>query len=117
MAGDELARLAHGGQSDCGRLVVVTGPVAGSRFELTEATTRLGRDPTNDILLDDVTVSRCHVEIRRIGPAYVAVDCGSFNGTYLNGERVDEIMLEDSDELRIGRFAVVFFAPRQRARP
>jgi len=117
MSGDELARLADSGQHDHGSLVVVTGPVAGTRLDLTEPTTRLGRDPTSDLLLDDVTVSRCHVEIRRIGPAYVAADCGSFNGTYLNGERVDEIMLEDLDELRIGRFTVVFFAPRQRARP
>ncbi len=116
MAGDELARLAACGQRDSGRLVVVTGPVAGTRYELSEPTTRLGRDPTSDVLLDDVTVSRCHVEIRRIGPAYVAADCGSFNGTYLNGERVEEIMLEDSDELRIGRFTVVFFAPDRRIR-
>ncbi len=51
MAGNELARLAQGGQSDCGRLVVITGPVTGSRFELAEATTHLGRDPTSDIFL------------------------------------------------------------------
>ncbi len=44
----------------------------------------------------------------------MGTDCGSFSGTYLNCDRVEEMMLEDSGELRIGRFTFVFYAPRQR---
>ena len=112
---EEIARLVDHDRPHGGLLVVTTGPVAGSRLELVSAETRIGRDPTSDLFLDDVTVSRRHAEIRRIGPAYVVVDLGSFNGTYLNGQRIDEVMLEDLDELQVGRFKLAFFAPRWRA--
>jgi len=62
-----------------------------------------------DILLDDVTVSRRHAEVERIGERYVARDVGSLNGIWLNGQRVDAAELADGDELQIGRFKLVFF--------
>src|SRR5258705_5161291 len=45
-----------------GLLVVKRGPNAGSRFLLDRATTTAQRHPDSDIFLDDVTVSRRHVE-------------------------------------------------------
>lgn len=90
-------------------LFVTGGPVAGSRFRLGDETTTLGRDPRNDVFLDDVTVSRRQAEIRSHNSRFVVHDVGSFNGTYLNGARIDgEALLSDGDELRIGRFKVVF---------
>ena len=71
--------------------------------------TSVGRHGEADILLDDVTVSRRHVEVERIGDRYVARDVGSLNGTWLNGQRVDTAELADGDELQIGRFKLVFF--------
>ena len=35
---------------------------------------------------------------------------GSLNGTYLNGDRVDDAELQNGDEVRIGKFRLVFFA-------
>ena len=46
--------------------------------------------PTPTIFLDDITVSRRHVEIDRDDDGYVLRDVGSLNGTYVNRERVDE---------------------------
>ena len=71
--------------------------------------TSVGRHGEADILLDDVTVSRRHAEVERIGERYVARDVGSLNGTWLNGQRVDTAELTDGDELQIGRFKLVFF--------
>ena len=69
----------------------------------------MGRHGQADILLDDVTVSRRHVEVERIADRYLARDVGSLNGTWLNGERIDTAELNDGDELQIGRFKLVFF--------
>jgi pSer/pThr/pTyr-binding forkhead associated (FHA) protein len=88
------------------------GSAVGSRFELSRPTTTLGRDPRSDVFLDDISVSRHHAEIRRVGTSYALADAGSMNGTYLDGERVDEAVLEDLDEIQIGRFRLVFFGPR-----
>jgi ABC-type multidrug transport system ATPase subunit/pSer/pThr/pTyr-binding forkhead associated (FHA) protein len=64
----------------------------------------IGRAPDNTIVLDDLHVSRHHAELRgdaRVG--YRLVDVGSYNGTFLNGERVAEAAVADSDIVTIGR--------------
>ena len=95
--------------SECGLFVVESGPKAGSRYGLEAPLTSVGRHGQADILLDDVTVSRRHVEVERIADRYLARDVGSLNGTWLNGERIDTAELNDGDELQIGRFKLVFF--------
>jgi pSer/pThr/pTyr-binding forkhead associated (FHA) protein len=93
-----------------GVLLVRGGPQAGLRVLLTDPVTQLGRHPESDVYLDDITVSRRHCEIERVGGAYVARDAGSLNGTYLNGERIDEAPLSNGDELQVGKFRMVFLA-------
>jgi len=109
---DLADRIGEDGRLGVGALVVITGSLAGSRFDLVNSTTTIGRHPGSHVLLDDVSVSRHHAEIRRLGPAYVIADCNSFNETYLNGLRVKEILLDNLDELQIGRFTIGFYAPR-----
>ncbi len=95
-----------------GMLVVKRGPNSGSKFSLEEPLVSAGRHPDSDIFLDDITVSRRHVEILRDGDRYRVRDVGSLNGTYLNRERVEEALLADGDELQIGSFKLVFLAGR-----
>jgi pSer/pThr/pTyr-binding forkhead associated (FHA) protein len=90
-------------------LVVRSGPQAGEWFSLAEVLTRLGRHPQCEITLDDITVSRRHAEITRVGTAYAVRDVGSLNGTYVNQERVEEAPLRHGDELQVGKFRLVFF--------
>jgi len=92
-----------------GVLVVKRGPNAGTRYVLTEALTSVGRHPESDLLLDDVTVSRRHVELRRTAGGYTVRDVGSLNGTYLNRERIDsEVQVQNGDELQVGKFRLMF---------
>lgn len=91
-------------------LVVQRGPGAGSRYLLDSDLSTVGRHPESDIFLDDITVSRRHVEFRRDGDTFRVHDIGSLNGTYLNGDRVDEAPLANGDEVRIGKFRLIFFA-------
>ena len=91
-------------------LVVQRGPGAGSRYLLDTDLSTVGRHPESDIFLDDITVSRRHVEFRREDGIFRIHDVGSLNGTYLNGDRVDDAELQNGDEVRIGKFRLVFFA-------
>ena len=90
-------------------LIVRAGAQAGERFLLDEPITRLGRHPDSEISLDDITVSRRHAEIERTPDGYVASGAGSLNGTYVNQERIDRLLLRHGDELQIGKFRLVFF--------
>ena len=91
-------------------LVVKRGPNAGSRFLLDRVSTSAGRHPDSDIFLDDVTVSRRHAEFRRQRDGFHVSDVGSLNGTYVNRDRIDEVLLQGGDEVQIGKFRLVFFA-------
>jgi pSer/pThr/pTyr-binding forkhead associated (FHA) protein len=91
-------------------LIVQRGPGAGSRYLLDTDTVSAGRHPESDIFLDDITVSRRHVEFQREGGSYRVHDVGSLNGTYVNRDRIDDALLQNGDEVRIGKFRLVFFA-------
>jgi len=94
---------------DVGTLIVRVGPQMGERFSLKDVLTRLGRHPESEIILDDITVSRRHAEVTRVGNTYFVRDVGSLNGTYVNQERVEEAPLRHGDELQVGKFRLVFF--------
>jgi pSer/pThr/pTyr-binding forkhead associated (FHA) protein len=92
-------------------LLVKRGPNAGSTFLLEQASGSIGRSPESDVFLDDITVSRKHAVVeRREGGAFFVRDVGSLNGTYVNGEQVDETKLASGDEVQIGMFKLIFFS-------
>jgi len=70
------------------RLVMSQGPQPGQMFHLEKDSTSLGRDPGNDIMIDDPQVSRQHARIMRQGGLMVIEDLGSTNGTFANGMRL-----------------------------
>jgi len=93
-----------------GMLIVRTGPNAGSKFAVDKDVLTLGRHPDSDVFLDDITVSRRHVEVVRNGDSCTVRDVGSLNGTYVNRVRIEEAPLHHGDELQVGKFKLVFLA-------
>jgi pSer/pThr/pTyr-binding forkhead associated (FHA) protein len=91
-------------------LVVTSGHQAGTRYAIAEEQLTIGRHPDSDIFLDDITVSRRHVELKIGSTGYVLSDVGSLNGTYLNGERLEatEAILTNGDDLQIGKFKLLY---------
>ena len=89
-------------------LVERGGDSEGDWFSLRTQVTTIGRHPESDIVLDDITVSRRHSEVRLVDGRYVVSDVGSLNGTYVNQERVDSRVLAQGDELQVGKFHLVF---------
>jgi pSer/pThr/pTyr-binding forkhead associated (FHA) protein len=61
---------------------------SGRRFALTGATLSIGRDPGNDIMLDDATISGRHALIECSSGRCIVYDQGSRNGVYVNGRRI-----------------------------
>jgi pSer/pThr/pTyr-binding forkhead associated (FHA) protein len=95
-------------------LIVRRGPNSGSRFLLDGELTTAGRHPESDIFLDDVTVSRRHVDFRRgADGGFTVADVGSLNGTYVNRERIDSVPLANGDEVQIGKYRLVFYASQR----
>jgi hypothetical protein len=89
-------------------LIMQRGPSAGARFLLDAERTLAGRSPSADIFLDDVTVSRKHVEFVRADDSFVVRDVGSLNGTYVNRVRLEQATLPSGDEVQIGKFRMTF---------
>jgi pSer/pThr/pTyr-binding forkhead associated (FHA) protein len=94
-------------------LVVQRGPSAGSRFLLDTDEVSAGRHPDSEIFLDDVTVSRRHAVFRRTSHGYLVADVGSLNGTYVNRDRIDEVLLSSGDEVQIGKYRLVYYSGAQ----
>lgn len=95
-------------------LLVKRGPNAGSKFLLDKEIVTAGRHPESDIFLNDITVSRRHLEIQNEGGRYFVKDAGSLNGSYVNRERVEVAELSSGDEIQIGKFKLVFLAAPHR---
>lgn len=77
----------------------------GFEFEhvLTLEQTQLGRArENNDLVLNDEKVSRWHAVVRQQGRRHLLVDLNSANGTFVNGQRIKEHLLEDGDSIAIG---------------
>jgi pSer/pThr/pTyr-binding forkhead associated (FHA) protein len=68
----------------------------------------IGRTDDNQIVIEHPKVSRQHAELVRRGSMVVLRDLGSTNGTWHNGVRVDELVLEAGDTFRIGDAQLVF---------
>lgn len=68
----------------------------------------IGRLPENDIVIDNLGVSRRHAVIRSTRSGYVVCDLGSRNGTSLNGEPIERAPVADGDVIRIGKYDILF---------
>ncbi|MFP6666370.1 MAG: ATP-binding protein [Pirellulales bacterium] len=89
-------------------LFVIQGRDRGHRFELDRPLASLGRDVSNTFRLQDTEVSRRHIEIRRTDDQCELVDLGSSNGSFVNGEQVENRLLNSGDQVQIGRTLMLF---------
>jgi hypothetical protein len=70
------------------RLVMQSGPTPGRVFDLTASDLTIGRDTTNEVVVNDAEVSRKHARLTRSGGSYILEDLGSTNGTFVDGQRL-----------------------------
>jgi predicted nucleic acid-binding Zn-ribbon protein len=75
---------------------------------LTREWTRIGRSLAADVRFDDPTVSRRHALIVRQPDGVRVLDDRSLNGVFVNGARVEGQVLNDGDEIIVGRYRLSF---------
>jgi Nif-specific regulatory protein len=91
------------------RLVVISGKLKGTEFALAEKDTSIGREPTNIISLNEVSVSRRHCLIKQEADNCFSIhDLESFNGTFINGTPVKNQEIKHGDQIGIGD-VIMFF--------
>ncbi|MDP3156473.1 MAG: FHA domain-containing protein [Archangium sp.] len=90
------------------KLEIIAGPDAGKKKKFKGVRMVIGRTPGVDLLLTDQSVSRRHVELIYGDDGVLMKDCGSGNGTKVNGVKVAEKMLEHGDEIAIGKTRIRF---------
>ena len=88
-------------QASGARIVVINGEDAGTAFML-KGTMSFGRAESSTVTIRDAKVSRQHAQIQQQGSEYILVDLNSSNGTFVNGERIEEHVLSNGDEIEIG---------------
>ena len=75
--------------------------VASDKGELT-----IGRNPDNDILIDNLAVSDRHARIIRGADGYVLQDLDSTNGTFVNEKKINQVALQKNDTIDIGKHLI-----------
>jgi pSer/pThr/pTyr-binding forkhead associated (FHA) protein len=82
--------------------------VGGTRHQIPPDGAVLGRSRDCEITIEDPNVSRRHAQVRLENGSWSIADLGSTNGIEVNGERVDQAMLESGDRIVLGRTELVF---------
>ena len=100
---DQPTTAPPAGQSDLTYTLLFTDGGTERRHRLGEGATVIGRAPTCDVVLNDSSVSRWHVRFNVAGGQCLGKDIGSRNGTYLNGDQIEEAALRDGDHLVLGQ--------------
>ncbi len=77
---------------------------------LTQEWTRVGRSLAADVRFDDPTVSRRHALLVRQPDGVRVLDDRSLNGVFVNGERIEWRMLQDGDQIVVGRYRLCFLS-------
>lgn len=84
-------------------LEVEAGPERGRRYAVEQAGARIGRDPSNDFVVNDPSLSRFHCRIYLAGDGQARVaDLGSTNTTEVNGSPISDVALVPGDRIAIG---------------
>ncbi len=80
-------------------------------ISLAPGTTRIGRSPDNELVLDEQNVSRRHAQIEVTSGEVVVEDLESGNGTYHQGFKIQSRAMGDGDEILIDPFTLRFRIP------
>ena len=106
LSGTALLEVGSGSWS----LVADSGPEKGQVIPIVERV-EIGRALECDISILEPALSRKHAEIELDGDKLVIRDLGSVNGTWVNAEKIDEVVLKDGDKLQFDRIKFIVSAP------
>ncbi len=100
-AGDEKAAA----QPEKNSFLIINGSEI---FPLTKPVTNLGRKTENDLVINDLRVSRSHAQIRKVRGQHILFDLNSTGGTFVNGQRIAQHYLHPGDVISLAGIAVIY---------
>jgi pSer/pThr/pTyr-binding forkhead associated (FHA) protein len=89
-------------------LIVKLGDRVINRHVIDKDVLSIGRARDNDIVIENLSVSRNHARIKRQGDSFVLMDMTSANGTLVNGAKITKVELAHNDVLTIGKHTLIF---------
>ena len=112
---------AYSRQNQGGIFLVIKGPDRGEAVRLggspNPMAVSFGSGPQCSLVLSDKTVSRKHLEAQLVGDEVVMLDCGSTNGTFIQGSRFDKISIGFGAEVKLGRTVIKFLPDEEIVEP
>ncbi|HRH43627.1 MAG TPA: sigma 54-interacting transcriptional regulator [Pyrinomonadaceae bacterium] len=90
------------------QISIIEGINKGETFELIDEETFIGRESSNQIVLNDSSVSRRHCSIKSFDNQFIINDLKSLNGTLVNDKNAQNKLLDDGDKITIGDFVFLF---------
>jgi len=88
-------------------LAVLQGVSTGQIFPLTKVRNTVGRAGA-DVTIDDAEASRVHAAVEILGEHAILRDLGSTNGTFVDMDRIEQHVLNNQNEFRIGSHVLMF---------
>jgi pSer/pThr/pTyr-binding forkhead associated (FHA) protein len=95
------------------RLILVFKKKVIKEYTFSKESMTIGRDGTNDIVIDNLAVSSRHARIDKTGDSYVLTDLKSTNGTFVNNTKISSHILQYKDKITIGKHLLFFAMSRQ----
>lgn len=86
-------------------------------YPFTGSEMSIGRNSDNDIIIDNLSVSRKHAAITSSKEGFRITDCASKNGTFLNGKPIKQAALKSGDTILLGKYTLAFEMPQGDALP
>ncbi len=91
------------GSGTLGYIEICSGPATGAVFPIRKQLISIGRDLSNDLVIDSAEVSRFHAEIHSSQRTVTVVDRQSLNGTFVNGlQLMGSQLIESGDQVMLG---------------
>ncbi|MCC5876126.1 MAG: FHA domain-containing protein [Candidatus Sumerlaeia bacterium] len=89
-------------------IIVKLGERIVNRYRFDKDIMSIGRARDNDVVIENLSVSRNHARIKREGGEYILTDLNSANGSLVNGHRVTKTAIRNNDVLTIGKHNLTF---------
>jgi len=99
-----LKQSSQNNKSDSGKVLINLDQT----IPLDKPVINIGRRNNNDIVVNDIRVSRVHAQVRKTRNSYMIFDVGSTGGTYINGDRINSQELKSGDVISLGGYTLVF---------
>ena len=90
-------------------LIIKLGDNVVQKYFFVNEPMSIGRAPDNEIVIENLAISRNHAVISATGESFLIKDLGSSNGTFVNGEKVTQALLNDKDVISIGKHKLYFY--------